>query len=532
MSITRKQLLQGAAVATTAAVAANAGAALADDQKQSWEPEWTDEADLIVVGFGGSGVMATIAGIEAGCSVIALEKTATREGGNMARSGGQLHEVDYDIDEWYSIYKHGCYGADCDERTIRAYMAFTNETPEWFEKYDIPVDWTETKGDGRKTPPLYLMGSIANQEGTMGRHLYKALNEAATERDADVRCSTRAKRLVQNPFTKEICGVIAEGPNGETLNFKAHKAVIMACGGYENNQWMLYNYFSPGIKFYATNVNNTGDGFPMVTEVGAALWHMGLVEATTEVYNVPSDELGVRCAASLRSSTLGSSSNYKFIFVGKNAKRYCNEKSAVGHKHGCFPEFIYDDDNFDFALRPMFMIFDQSMFDDTNPLSKSGGDGWPSNEYAVEKGWIFKGETIEELAANIKSNTACTLEEDWINGIDADTLRATVADYNQYCEDGEDPEFGRKPEEMLPLDNPPFYAIELGNGLMNTNGGPQRNEYAQTLNGYGETIPRLYNTGEFGSFNGLLYNFGNLMEAVTTGRVAAQHAATLEAWDA
>ena len=48
---------------------------------------------------------------------------------------------------------------------------------------------------------------------------------------------------------------------------------------------------------------------------------------------------------------------------------------------------------------------------------------------------------------------------------------------------------------------------------------------------YGQPIPRLYNAGEFGSYNGYVYCIGNILEALTTGRVAARHAVTLDAWE-
>ena len=85
---------------------------------------------------------------------------------------------------------------------------------------------------------------------------------------------------------------------------------------------------------------------------------------------------------------------------------------------------------------------------------------------------------------------------------------------------------------MLPLNNPPYYAIELGYSSINTQGGPERNENCQTMDPFGEPIPRLYSTGEFGSYNAFVYDIGNILEAITTGRVAAQHAVMLEPWDA
>ena len=69
--------------------------------------------------------------------------------------------------------------------------------------------------------------------------------------------------------------------------------------------------------------------------------------------------------------------------------------------------------------------------------------------------------------------------------------------------------------------------------LLNTQGGPKRNENAQTLDWDGNSIPRLYNCGEFGSIYAYMYNGGgNVGEAIATGRVAGLHAVGLDPWDA
>jgi hypothetical protein len=201
----------------------------------------------------------------------------------------------------------------------------------------------------------------------------------------------------------------------------------------------------------------------------------------------------------------------------------------------------------------MFLIFDQTMYDAQNPLWHGTGRAgiintyagvwnfhhpddllleWTSNEQAIERGWIFKGDTLEELAANIKGASPCGDERETIDGIDAEALRQTVDTWNAYCEAGEDPDYARDPSHMLPLDNPPYYAIELGFSSINTQGGPVRDENCRTIDPYGDPIPRLYNAGEFGSYNAFVYDIGNILEALTTGRVSGQHAAGLEPWDA
>ena len=115
--------------------------------------------------------------------------------------------------------------------------------------------------------------------------------------------------------------------------------------------------------------------------------------------------------------------------------------------------------------------------------------------------------------------------------MDAAGLVETVNKYNQYCAAGKDPDFGRRPEILLPVSAPPFYAMEICECQTNTQGGPEHNKYRQTLDADGKPIPRLYSVGELGSIYGFLYNGGgNIPEAYSSGRVAARHAAALTPW--
>lgn len=552
-SLTRRTLVKGAGA--TAAVAALGGTAVAFAEEaapsQNWMPEtWTDEADLIVVGYGGAGALATIAGLYEGASVITLEKSSERDGGSTAASGGHVHTcVGVDVDEWYETYVHGSFGAGADEKTIRGYMEHCNETPEWLDKYGIEMNWLDETNDGHKRPEEYQGGYITGREGVTGMYLFEAIDEAATGLGADVRLSTRATKLVQNPMTREVVGVIATDADGNELAFKAKKGVILACGGYENNPKIQYNYNNPGVRVFPWGTpNNTGDGFPMAQAAGADIWHMHALEHAALCYMKPS----IEADCSISTDATDGITPYNYIIVDYNGDRFMKEDKTGAHDMDSKPGFDFSSKKCDYKHLPMFLIFDQTMFDAQNPLWHGTGRAgiintyagvwnyhhpdnllleWTDNDQAMEKGWLFKGDTLEELAAAIQADRPCGDPSEAIDGIDAEELQSTVDHWNELCAAGEDPDFGRDPSHMLPLDNPPYYAIELGFSSINTQGGPVRNENCQTMDPYGNPIPRLYNAGEFGSYNAFVYNIGNILEALTTGRVAAQHAVTLDAWE-
>jgi hypothetical protein len=558
MELSRRNFVMSAGIASAGVAAAGLAskasaqeAASASSEDQSWMPEtWDDEADIVIIGYGGSGALASIAAMYEGASVIVLEKSAERDGGNIAASGGHVHTcVSVDVDEWYQTYAHGSFGAGASEEVIRAYMNHANETPEWLETYGIPMTWLDEENDGHKRPLKYQGGYVAEQEGVSGMYLFGAIDKVATDMGVDVRLATPAKHLVQNPLTKEILGVQAEDASGATLYFKAKKAVIMACGGYENNPTIQSNCNQPGVRIFPWGTpNNTGDGIAMAEEIGAHIWHMHALEHAALCYMLPS--LEANC--SISTDATNGIQPYNYLICDYNGERFMKEDKTGAHDMDHMPGFDFDSKACDYLHLPMFLIFDQTMYDGMNPLWQGTGRAgiintyagvwnykhpdnkiltWDSNDQAVENGWIFKGETVEELAAAIHAKRPCGVESEDINGIDAEALQATIDQYNEYCDEGEDPDFGRDGMHMLPLDNPPYYAIELGFSTINTQGGPERNGECRTMNPFGEEIPRLYNVGECGSFNAFVYDIGNILEALTTGRVAAQDAVKLEAWD-
>lgn len=154
-----------------------------------------------------------------------------------------------------------------------------------------------------------------------------------------------------------------------------------------------------------------------------------------------------------------------------------------------------------------------------------------TNAEAINAGWIMKGDTLEELAANITALRPSLVDFDKVRGIDPEALVATVAEYNECCEAGEDPKFHRDPETLIPLaPEGPYYAVQMQNGLDFIEGSPVRNGNCQTMDPFYEPIPRLYSTGECGSFNSLVYVIGGIVQALTTGRIAGADAAQLEPW--
>lgn len=549
--ITRRGAVTLAGAAAVAACKFSNTAMASEPTDDWWLPkEWEGEADAVIVGYGGAGATAAIAVATAGGTAIVLEKSPERDGGNTGCSSGMMHTaVGSDPEEWYRTYAHGSFGCGAPEGVIRAYIDAANSMPDWLDQNGISINWSETEDDGHKRPAKSMMGLVSGQEGSEGRFLFKAIDDVVSSlKGVDVRIAMRAAKLVQDPRTKEVLGVIAQDAEGGQHAFKARKGVVLACGGYETNPEMQHNYNQPGVRDFAWGtIYNTGDGFPMAMQAGCKLWHMHALEHAAPCFELPSEE--ANCSISVDATTGITPFNY--IFVDFNGKRFMRDDKTAGHDMEHKPALDFSNKGADFLHLPYFMIFDSTIFN-AGPLWKgTGRDGivntfagvynathpdnplleWKDNDQAIEKGWIFKGDTLEELASNIRAQRPCGVESEAIEGIDANALIETVETFNGYVAAGEDPDFGRSADKMGAIDQPPYYAIQMGFSTINTQGGPVRNEHCQTMGFDDEPIPRLYNVGEFGSYNGYVYNCGNIIEALTTGRMAGEHLVTLSDWD-
>jgi hypothetical protein len=210
------------------------------------------------------------------------------------------------------------------------------------------------------------------------------------------------------------------------------------------------------------------------------------------------------------------------IVVGPDGRRFGDEKYK--NRHGKVPvNGVWR------PLQvpcPMFMIMDHALISAGPLYNKEPNRGWTAmidrydwsddNSAEIAHGWIRKADSIAELAGML--------------GLDAGVLQGTVARWNAQMAEGEDLDYGRK-LMLEPVARPPFYAVELSPAMLNTQGGPRRNERAQVLRPDGTPLPRLYSAGELGSIFSYLYQgTGNIGECLGFGRIAGRNVAAEEPW--
>ena len=80
-------------------------------------------------------------------------------------------------------------------------------------------------------------------------------------------------------------------------------------------------------------------------------------------------------------------------------------------------------------------------------------------------------------------------------GIDKQVLKATVEEYNAFCDKGHDDLFAKEPKYLRPLIGARFYAVKTRTVFLGTLGGIKINHKAEVLDKKGRVVPGLYAGG-------------------------------------
>lgn len=552
-TITRRDLVKGAGVV---ALAATAGTAISRPARAATPDEvetWDYEADVVVIGFGGAGMVAMATAVEEGADVIVLEKAPKEGGGTTRISTGCISTVE-DPDQVLTYLHHQVKGLT-EDSVWEEYLQEGQTIKQWLDNRQIPYgDLTGVLGaDYRNWPGADGFGAVSLTAGegeASGGPLWRWATQFAADNGVPILFDFRAEHLVQDPATKEIVGVIATHSDGTESTVHARRGVILCSGGFEYNDEMIGNYLVPSPLGHEGWPYDTGDGLKMGMEVGAEMWHMNMLDAYGIGFVAPG-EASARFGYNGASMKTGS-----FIWVNRRGERFmCENPSNFGTPfgHRSVNRFalmhepasgLPDDYDSSYANIPFYVIFDSKQFTagpvyaDPAPAGMlyvdaelGGQENWSEDNSAeLEKGWILVGDTLEDLVAAINENSA---DEGY--RMEASALQATIDAFNAACEAGEGDAFDRPvtvndSANMVPISDPPYYAVRMMPIMNTTKGGPKKNGQGQVIGLDGEVIPRLYEAGTLGHSAAQVYCiFGaNLAECLNFGRISARHAAAEE----
>jgi succinate dehydrogenase/fumarate reductase flavoprotein subunit len=263
---------------------------------------WDEEADVVVVGYGFAGSAAAIAAHDEGAKVLLLEKAPERHKGGNSRVCAQVLFWPNDIDKAKTYFRAlaGPYMDNISDEMVQVWATemYVNRT--YLEGLGMnPVsaggaEFPEFAGSDCVQMLLHSDEQAAGNDESAnsfdhllgGERLWIGVTEPAL-------ALRKVRRLYETAAVKllkvdgEVVGLIAE-KNGNAINIKAKRAVILTCGGFENNPSMVRTYVEGAPHIYpAGTPYNTGDGIMMGIDVGADLWHMANIAGPELFFKAP-----------------------------------------------------------------------------------------------------------------------------------------------------------------------------------------------------------------------------------------------------
>jgi 3-oxosteroid 1-dehydrogenase len=528
--LSRRQFIKRAAIAGAAVASTSVlGTTPAAFAQQGAPAKWDMETDVVIVGYGGAGGYAAINAADAGANVIMIEKypadTATEVRHTpSSRYAGGICVCAKDAKEGSIALDALSFGTTpkdvCDAwgegaarnvaylRSLSANVKTESPGPEY-------PDPTWDVGEYPELPGGHTIGTSTVQGG--GPRMFQILMANVVKRADKIKVlyETPGKRLIQDPNTKEILGVVATQA-GKEITIRAKRAVALTTGGFEYDEEMKANFLRGYPSWFYTNPNATGEGIRMGQAVGGALWHMNAISARAVPYHKDWKKgIGVTLAL-------------PYFIVNKYGERWFYERPWPSHN--AWVEFVnFSSETAEYKASPAWIIYDDTS---AKPLLARNSKGYlglnsqanlqyfepersKDGSEEVAKGWLLRGNTPEELALQIMK------DPENYGRMKPEVLKETFTRFNRYCAAGVDAEFGRRKDGLVPLLKPPYFAVKIYPGGPNTQGGLKKNAKGQVVDAFNNPIPRLYCAGENGSVYGFLYptGGGNICEMTIFGQV-------------
>lgn len=501
----------------------------------------TVDCDVLVIGAGLGGCCATMAALEEGAKVITIDKnpqkTTVARGVHIAAfhtkvqqdlvAKGLLQEPDYRqvVRRWI----HWAQGR-VKEPLLWEFARKSGASFDWL--YDIATEnqleallWDGYyKGpDYTEYPVTHIFYKEGKYEETIDFTFYgeddvfgnvplvEKLYDIIEEKGGEIRWGQQSQRLVRDG-NGPVTGAIVSTDKDSYTQYNA-KSVVIASGDYAADPEML-NYYAPmtaygvDLRVYLPPEVDSGDMHKQ------AIWVGGAMQKSEPHAAVMHLDFGA--------------SSYGFLHVNWEGKRFKNEDVNTQSKSVTKALQTHKD---------AFCIYDKHGLEQVKEQMDAGLGGglqWGQltqpvgGEYnldaqyrvlagEIEDGLTFEANSLEELAKKID--------------VPAENLIAAVDRYNELCDLGEDLDFGKRPEVMGKILEPPFYAGHLLACLLTMCGGLRQDLECRVLDSEDQPIEGLYvcgsAAGEFfgaGDYPTYVPGIGH-GRCVTFGRMAGINAA-------
>ena len=430
---------------------------------------WHDEADVLIVGYGGAGACAAIESAAAGADTLVLER-ASGGGGTTAMAAGHIYlgggtrvqkACGYEDSAENLLRYLEASADDSDPEKFRLYAEGSVAHFEWLVSLGVPFNDSihEARTNMQQTDECLIWsgnekawpfcelatpaprGHKVAREGEAGPLLFAKLHESALAAGARIQNDTRVLTLVIDE-KGGVAGLVAR-QDGEDRAFRARRGVILCAGGYAMDEAMFRRHIPrlAGRVMAIGNPYDDGAGLRMGLAARGAGIHLADYHITLPFYPPASLTFG--------------------IFVNAQGQRFVAEDAY----HGRIGELA--------SRQPegrVYLIVDEPSY------GRPEIDG-------------FELAATEESIADLER--ALDLPEFG--------LQQTVDYYNRHAERGQDPLLRKQPHWLRPIKDAPFAALECSLGkapyMAFSLGGLWTKASGEVLTEDGEVVEGLYAAG-------------------------------------
>ena len=521
------------AAADTDATASTGAAVNTGEQKWAFEiaPEGIaddaiaaiEEADVIVVGCGMSGMVSAASCAENGLSVILISAST----GPVSRGGsnnGVYSKVMEDLGlprmdpTWFYRMQYAANGGNFKPALWYKFYNNSEEAINWIIdiaaaagiKTTIESGPVYKEGDPMYTPTAAhafyvddaeLKGSIGNGEGYIAAEMFRYIQE---DLGVKVVLETKAEQLVRggvaNGTTGRVDAVIAADASGTYTKYVGTKAIIMATGDFSHDKDMMMKYCPQAVELcdFTTPVNYDqgiwmgglmpGDGHKMELWVGAA-WQKAPNNIMLGRPNLPGDQ---------------PYTNHTGFMCDYQGQRFFNEDVLGGFACVTIQNL---------PTKTAYCIWGQNRASQAGPF---GAINWTQGEYFTTEQVIERWDTDADGFGIVKFDTREEVIE--ALGLPVDATMASSERYNQMCANGVYTDFYKTADKLISIteNDGPFYGAAFSPGFLTSLGGCRNDEHLRVLDENDQVIEGLYNAGcMIGNFYCGTYTFA--MEGMNYG---------------
>ena len=501
----------------------------------------TISTKLLVVGMGGAGITTATRAVEAlydayegdteKVDVLMIDKAAKYGGTSVTttspmsinpsyfveQNGGQDYVDAAALKAAWMEYTEG----DAKEWAIDDMMQHSGEAVDYLigegfvfgapaqglsDPYLICCNYGDTFAISKSIVQTYFDSIMANYTAKGGKYMLQ----------------TEATSLIVDENGK-VTGVNAVGADGTTYVINADY-VVSTTGGFGGNgemedqylsdeyynlsgggRWNMFGMSQNDGKLIASAIENGAGtyniGMPPVSHIGGAYKIMH--EYPVIEQDFPDIWTGKNATMSLNDVPMMMAVAPNSLAVNRQGVRFQDETTLAAYGNWSAGAYFYTV----WSNEQIKSIQDNGLQFSTIGIFINQG-GWPANtpipevydilEKGIEMGYIYKTDTLEDLAAQI--------------GVDAETLKTTVADYNSYCDTKENPPQGIEKAPVIydlsgnPMEGDynvyekvegdgPYYAVKGSPWIYSTTGALDVDEQFHVLKADGSVLEGLYAVG-------------------------------------